>query len=708
MARDANGNYTLPAGNPVAPGTVISTTWANPTLTDIAQALTDSLSRNGDGGMLVAFENVDGNVALPGITWTLEPATGLYREATNDMQAGVAGSRVTRWFNDTATPNGEQNPFQIWDGLVWRDVLRDNYFDPITFRGLVTMSGGAVISGAASTSILKVSATGGDDALSFTALAAGSGGIMAALDDALNDYEPLRVIGESIQLEYRTGAGTSASGLTIASTGAATFSGDVTVNSHLEVQTGGVGETASFGGDDASGARALQIIASTTTGLGDTHTLNATSSTGVLQFATQGLTRLTIGTTGVATFSGNVAVNSSKVTLTNAGGGAQFQGSAAAGGMYFDSIGAATDIIFRQTGAFTERMRIDASGTMILQADGAANLGRIQFSGQASTYQILGGNNIGYMGYKTGGYHRWFGSNTAEKMRLDNSGNLGVGVVPSASAEPMIEVGNAGSSFVGRGPADTRILSGLYFDTSGTFKYTQSGVAAGQYQITNGGHSWSTAPSGSVGAAASPVTGMVLDASGHLLLNEPTSYAAETLQLKCLIAGGNSYGMIINGPSTNNTAVRFFNTSSGSAVVGSITFSATATAYNTSSDYRLKEDAVPMTGATERVKALRPINFAWKADGSRTDGFFAHEAQEVVPEAATGTKDAMRDEEYEVTPAVEEARDEDDNVTTEAVAAVMGTRSVPDYQGIDQSKLVPLLTATIQELIARIEALEGA
>jgi len=153
----------------------------------------------------------------------------------------------------------------------------------------------------------------------------------------------------------------------------------------------------------------------------------------------------------------------------------------------------------------------------------------------------------------------------------------------------------------------------------------------------------------------------------------------------------------------------------GNGTVGSIVTSSSATAYNTSSDYRLKEDDVPMTGATERVKALRPINFAWKVDGSRTDGFFAHEAQEVVPECSTGTKDAMRDEEYEVTPAVEEVRDEDGNVTTEAVAAVMGTRSVPDYQGIDQSKLVPLLTAALQEAIdkiedltARIEALEGA
>jgi hypothetical protein len=67
----------------------------------------------------------------------------------------------------------------------------------------------------------------------------------------------------------------------------------------------------------------------------------------------------------------------------------------------------------------------------------------------------------------------------------------------------------------------------------------------------------------------------------------------------------------------------------------------------------------------------------------------------------------MKDEEYEVTAAVYEVRDEDDNVTTEAAEAVMGTRSVPDMQGIDQSKLVPLLVAALQEAIARIEILEG-
>ena len=153
------------------------------------------------------------------------------------------------------------------------------------------------------------------------------------------------------------------------------------------------------------------------------------------------------------------------------------------------------------------------------------------------------------------------------------------------------------------------------------------------------------------------------------------------------------WGMEMKG--VTSARIRFHTSAGGSGQVGSITVSTSSTNYAVNSDYRLKEDDVPMTGATERVKALRPINFAWKVDGSRVDGFFAHELAEVVPEAVTGTKDAMMDEEYEVTPA------------TDTEAAVMGTRSVPDMQGIDQAKLVPLLTATIQELIARIEALEG-
>ena len=121
---------------------------------------------------------------------------------------------------------------------------------------------------------------------------------------------------------------------------------------------------------------------------------------------------------------------------------------------------------------------------------------------------------------------------------------------------------------------------------------------------------------------------------------------------------------------------------------------------------------------------LKPCNFAWKVDGTRVDGFLAHELQEVIPCAATGEKDGMRDEEYEVSPAVyeevviptiQEVLDEEGNVITEAQEerteqnlvseAVTATRLVPDMQAIDQAKIVPLLTAALQQAITKIEEL---
>ena len=113
--------------------------------------------------------------------------------------------------------------------------------------------------------------------------------------------------------------------------------------------------------------------------------------------------------------------------------------------------------------------------------------------------------------------------------------------------------------------------------------------------------------------------------------------------------------------------------------VGSISVSSSATAYNTTSDYRLKENVVDMTGAIERVKQLSPKRFNFIADDTDrlVDGFLAHEAQTVVAEAVTGTHNEV---------------DDDGN-------AVM--------QGIDQSKLVPLLTGALKEAIAKIEDLEA-
>jgi hypothetical protein len=118
--------------------------------------------------------------------------------------------------------------------------------------------------------------------------------------------------------------------------------------------------------------------------------------------------------------------------------------------------------------------------------------------------------------------------------------------------------------------------------------------------------------------------------------------------------------------------------STNQSSVGSISSTSTATAYNTSSDYRLKENVVEMTDALDRVSQLKPSRFNFIEDADKTvDGFLAHEVQDIVPEAITGEKDAV---------------DEEGNAI---------------YQGIDQAKLVPLLVGAIQELQKRIEILEN-
>jgi hypothetical protein len=143
---------------------------------------------------------------------------------------------------------------------------------------------------------------------------------------------------------------------------------------------------------------------------------------------------------------------------------------------------------------------------------------------------------------------------------------------------------------------------------------------------------------------------------------------------RIVISANNDRALELRRRAANGQIAQFFR---DTTQVGNISVTTTATSYVTSSDYRLKEDWQPMTGAITRLNQLKPVNFAWKADGSRVDGFLAHEAQEVVPEAVTGTKDAVDAE------------------------------GKPEYQGIDQSKLVPLLTAALQEAVAKIAALEA-
>ena len=176
--------------------------------------------------------------------------------------------------------------------------------------------------------------------------------------------------------------------------------------------------------------------------------------------------------------------------------------------------------------------------------------------------------------------------------------------------------------------------------------------------------------------------------------------------------GGTGYNLYANAAATTAFAMRLDSASgstgaanivqivNGYGQVGGITTNGAATQFNTSSDYRLKENVADITDGITRVKQLSPKKFNWINDETNTlvDGFLAHEAQTVVPEAITGTKDEvhvwLEDEELPEGVSVGDNKLDDDGNT------------IPKMQGIDQAKLVPLLTAALQEAIAKIEILE--
>lgn len=169
---------------------------------------------------------------------------------------------------------------------------------------------------------------------------------------------------------------------------------------------------------------------------------------------------------------------------------------------------------------------------------------------------------------------------------------------------------------------------------------------------------------------------MRLDSLGRLLVNRTSGGGYAGYINIDQTAGSGTYNIVTQVNSTVSQGHHQFVNPNGS--VGTITTSGSATQYNTSSDYRLKENITYDFNALERVTQLKPARFNFIADADTTvDGFLAHEVQDIVPEAIHGIKDEV---------------DSDGN---------------PKYQGIDQSKLVPLLTKAIQEQQVLIEQLQA-
>jgi len=245
----------------------------------------------------------------------------------------------------------------------------------------------------------------------------------------------------------------------------------------------------------------------------------------------------------------------------------------------------------------------------------------------------------------------------ATLLTLTSGGNLGIGVGPTDTGGfgRAIDVsGPDGSAYYARSVASgTYTAIGQYSTASGTAYFINTGTTM---LFNNNGSER-----------------MRIDSSGNLFVACTTFPSASVYGLAYITSGGTN-GYLSNSISSTGAASQIiFGNANGT--VGSISTSGSLTSYNVSSDYRLKENIAPMTGALATVAQLKPVTYKWKVDGSDGQGFIAHELAEVVPNCVTGEKDAV-----------------DEN-------------GKPIHQGIDTSFLVATLTKAIQEQQAQIESL---
>jgi hypothetical protein len=320
-----------------------------------------------------------------------------------------------------------------------------------------------------------------------------------------------------------------------------------------------------------------------------------------------------------------------------------------------------------QTNSGTTALTIDTSQRAAFVA-GTAALPAITATGDTNTGMFFPAADT--IAFAEGG---------AEAMRIASNGNVGIGttspsqkldvngsvvrntITVGTSASPAEEVGFI-SAF-----SSTSYPTGMYFLNS--------------FQTDYG--NWLTFKT--TNTAGTTAERMRIDSSGNVLVNTTSSsQSSKGLKINSDGATGNFIYFGITGTGSYNNIAFFRGTDGSLSEVGKISTTGSATSYVTSSDYRLKENIFPMTGALDKVLQLKPCTYTWKSDNSNGQGFIAHELADIVPDAVVGEKDEV-DAEGNIKP-----------------------------QGVDTSFLVATLTAAIQEqqtiindLKARVEILEA-
>ena len=316
------------------------------------------------------------------------------------------------------------------------------------------------------------------------------------------------------------------------------------------------------------------------------------------------------------------------------------------------------DIEFHTSGA-TERMRINASGNISLACTsdyktltvGDTDAEAWITSGGSNTHLTLSANgSSGAVIFRTGGTNG-DPSATTERFRVQPNGNVSIGGT-SSGGTPNLQFYHNDSL---RAYLRATDAAGLLIDSDSAITFNTNNTAR-----------W------------------VMGSSGHITPNNQHAYdiGGTNAEVRNILALTASFGgalasgrnLHVHGitrlqvaPTSNYPVVEIFN---GNGNVGNIRTSGSATAYDTSSDYRLKENVEPIQNGLQRLKQLNPVQFDWKVDGTTSEGFIAHEVQEIFPDAVGGEKDGE------------------------------------EMQGMDYGRITPLLVKAIQEQQAQIEILK--
>ena len=633
------------------------------------------VSITGGGLVVTGVTTVSvGSTSAPSISPTGDTNTGIFFPSADTIAFGEGGAEAAR-----IDSSGRL--------LVGTSSARSNFF------------------GTTLSSTTQIEGTGG---------AAGRGALSVINDDVSNN-PPYILLG-------RSGAATLGSNAAVVSgsrLGTLTFHG-ADGTSFIEAATVGAEVDGTPGVNDMPG----RLVFSTTAD-------GASSPTERMRLDSSG--RLGIGTTSPAVLfhlssaSTGTTANSNVIATVRSQASGRDSNIQIGDGTDFAYLGALSGNLYFST-ANTERARIDSSGKLLVNTSSTSSTCLADFrslpgltggttvafsrgDGGTAADQELGtllftnssGNRAASIAVQTA--TGWGGAGSADYpgkiifsttadgasaptpcATIDQSGRLLVGTSTAIAAlEPSIQTARPSGAFLALGRDDTSItddetLGAIYFYGNQGSSWSASARIEAKSDAAWGTNDYPSKLvfSTTADGASSPTEQMRVDSAGRVVIGEPANNdALVSIRPRAATPSYNLYCDAIAQYSSLYRFVRFRVTASNT-IVGSIESNGSSTTYTTTSDYRLKENVVKVTNAINRLQQLKPSRFNFIDYPNRTvDGFIAHEVQAIVPEAIIGTKDE---------------KDTDGN---------------PIYQGIDQSKLVPLLTAALQEAIGEIESLKA-